>query len=102
MIIEQYLIGLLPEAVRPRVNRRNVNALYRKYVYVESSNLYSVYYNPRDKELRVRFLNGSEYKYDRVPERLFIALLNAQSHGEEFWSIIRDVFSYERLANWEE
>lgn len=93
---------MLTEAVRPRVTRANVGDLYKKYVFVESSNLHSVYYNPQSRELRVRFLGGSEYKYDRVPERLFIALLNASSHGKEFWKIIRDVFPYERLADWDE
>lgn len=105
MITELYILEVLnqlSEAVRPRVTRQNVSRLYRKYVFVESSNIHSLYYNPDNKELRVRFLNGSEYKYDRVPERLFISLLNADSHGSEFWSLIRDVFPYERLADYED
>lgn len=105
MITELYLLEVLShlsEAVSPRVNPSNVKRLYRKYIYVESSNIHSIFYNPDNKEMRVRFLNGAEYKYDRVPERIFIAMLNADSHGSEFWNLVRDVFQYERLADWEE
>ena len=100
---------LFIEAVSPRVTPSNVSDLYRNYVLVESSNVHSFYYDPSSKELRVRFLpkeeygqNGAEYLYHRVPERLFIALLNADSHGSEFWRVVRDKFSYERLSDWSE
>lgn len=105
MISEQFTIGLLlehlTEAVRPRVTRRNVDKLYGKYIYVESSNIHSIYYSPDDKTMRVRFLSGAEYEYYRVPERIFIALLNADSHGSEFWDLVRDIFRYDRLADFD-
>lgn len=102
----------LNEAVSVRVNNRNVKDLYNKYVEVESSNLHAVYYDPKKKELRVRFKSdnkekgepgtyGTEYKYFRVPERVFILLLNAPSHGQEFWKRIRDYFRYTRIADWQ-
>lgn len=92
----------LKEAVYPRVTRANVNALYNLYIEVESSNVHSIYYNPDERELRVRFLSGAEYQYFNVHERIFIALLNAPSHGKEFWRKIRDTYSYSRLPDWDE
>lgn len=100
------------EAVSVRVNNRNVKDLYNKYVEVDSSNLHAVFYNPDKKELRVRFKSdnkekgekgtyGTEYKYLRVPERVFILLLNAPSHGKEFWKRIREYFRYTRIADWQ-
>ena len=107
MILEQ--IHKVFDSVSPRVTPSNVSDLYRNYVLVESSNVHSFYYDPSSKELRVRFLpkedygqNGAEYKYFNVSERIFIALLNAESHGSSFWKLARDKFRYERLADWAE
>lgn len=94
------LESLLTEAVRPRVNYRNVKKLFGKYIEVESSNIHSFYYDETSKTMRVRFLSGAEYEYYRVPIRIFISLLNSQSHGQGFWKLARNVFSYSRLPNW--
>lgn len=97
-LIEKYLVV---EAVTPRVTRANVEALYNLYIRVESSNVHSIYYDPDDRNLRVRFLSGAEYEYYNVSERIFIALLNAPSHGKEFWRKVRDIYSYTRLSDWD-
>jgi hypothetical protein len=107
------LTKLLSEAVNIRVSYRNVKQLYGKYVEVESSNIHSMLYLPQQKILRVRFKGdnkqkgelatfGAEYEYYRVPIRIFILLLNAPSHGSEFWKSIRSRFKYARLADWDE
>lgn len=100
---------LFKEAVSPRITPSNQDDLFNKYVLVDSSNLHSVYYDPQNKEMRVRFLpkeeysqNGREYVYYSVPDRIFRAILNADSHGSEFWRLARDKFRYERLADWTE
>lgn len=94
------LYSLLQEAVRPRVTNMNVKQLRNKYVQVESSNIHSVLMSPEKKIMRVRFLSGAEYEYYNVPERVFILLLNAQSHGKEFWKRVRNYFRYKRLPDW--
>jgi len=95
------------EAVSPRVTPSNVSNLYNSYVLVDSSNIHSFFYNPSNREMRVRFLpkeeydqGGAEYIYYNVPERIFIQLLNADSHGSKFWKLARTKFRYERLADW--
>lgn len=100
------------EAVSVRVNNRNVKKLYNTYVEVDSSNLHSIFYDPKKKIMRVRFKSdnkvkgevgtyGTEYEYYRVPERVFILLLNSPSHGSEFWKRVRNYFKYSRLADWD-
>lgn len=108
-MLKSKIKNIISEAVRPRVTPSNVSDLYRSYVLVDSSNVHSFYYNPDKKEMRVRFLpkeeygqNGAEYIYYNVPERIFIALLNANSHGSSFWKLARDKFRYERLPDWAE
>lgn len=38
---------------------------------LQSSNVYGFQYNPRDKQLKVRFNSGSVYKYQGVPPQIF-------------------------------
>jgi hypothetical protein len=100
-MIELYMLeSLLTEAVRPRVNYKNVKKLFGKYIEVESSNIHSFLYDKNSQTMRVRFLSGAEYEYYRVPIRIFMGLLNSQSHGQGFWKLARNVFSYSRLPNW--
>jgi hypothetical protein len=110
------LKDLLLEAVNVRVTYRNVKLLYGKYVEVESSNIHSLLYLPTEKLLRIRFKGdnktkgeratfGSEYQYFRIPIRVFITLLNAPSHGSQFWQTLRNTdikfkYKYTRLADW--
>ncbi|AXQ22608.1 KTSC domain-containing protein [Acinetobacter wuhouensis] len=49
---------------------------------VSSSNIHSIGYDSSISRLEVEFLNGSIYQYFNVPERLYIQLMNASSHGE--------------------
>ncbi len=93
------LTNILKEAVSIRVTNFNVNRVYKKYVEVESSNVHSFYYDNGKQILRTRFLNGTEYEYYRVPPRVFIYLLNAPSHGKEFWARVRNIFQYKRIAD---
>ncbi len=49
---------------------------------VSSSNIKSIGYDNSTSVLEVEFLNGNIYQYSNVPERLYVNLMNASSHGE--------------------
>lgn len=113
MLSHYILESFIPEAVTPRVTPQNVEDLHRKYVEVDSSNIHAFWYDPDERTMRVRFKGenkeegerasfGAEYEYFRVPERIFIRLLNSPSHGSAFWKLARTVFNYRRIADWED
>lgn len=49
---------------------------------VSSSNLASIGYE--NETLEVEFLGGGIYQYHNVPEREYLALMSASSHGQYF------------------
>jgi len=53
-----------------------------KWTHVASSAVRAVRYRPARNELDVRFEEGREYRYDKVPRSKFHALLQAESIGE--------------------
>jgi hypothetical protein len=61
---------------------------------VESSTVRSVGY--ADGTLEIEFVNGSVYQYFDVPEPIYQALLNADTHGGFFNQQIRGHFRYAR------
>ena len=66
-------------------------------IQVVSSNLASVGYDKNQNILEIEFKSGSVYQYDGVPERIFVALLQAPSKGKFFWSYVRDCFCTRRI-----
>jgi lysyl-tRNA synthetase, class II len=64
---------------------------------LRSTMLRAVAYDPRRRRLRVRFANGSLYRYHDVPVEVFEALLNPPggSHGRYFTDEIRDGYDYD-------
>lgn len=63
-----------------------------QWIPVESSNLNALRYSPKTQTLFIRFGQPkavSCYKYENVPENLFLGLLNAESKGKFFWQWIR-------------
>ena len=66
--------------------------------YVESSNLYSVGYDPRSEILEVEFHGGRIYRYFDVPPSLYTGLMQASSHGKYFNQHIKQGgFAYTRV-----
>ena len=63
-------------------------------VYVTSSNLKSVGYDPSTKMLEIEFRDGALYRYDGVPPDVHCELMGAGSHGKYFHQHIRNVYSY--------
>ena len=48
----------------------------------------------RTGKLEVLFNNKKEYKFDDVPEAIFLGLLHAESHGQYFIKHIKDSYEY--------
>jgi hypothetical protein len=59
---------------------------------VDSSAITSVDYEARARRLRVTFVNGRTYAYDRVPPAVYAALMSAESKGAFFNRRIRDAY----------
>ena len=51
-------------------------------IYVSSSNIASIGYDPMRMILEVEFLSGAIYWYYDVPEALYEGLMSAPSHGK--------------------
>jgi hypothetical protein len=58
-------------------------------VSFSSSNLASAGYDADCKILEIEFQNGSIYQYFDVPEKLYIGLVSAASHGRYFDAYIK-------------
>ena len=62
---------------------------------VKSSDLKSVGYDQEHELLEVEFLSGGAiYLYSRVPESIYVGLMEANSHGKYFRKNIRDNRAY--------
>jgi hypothetical protein len=70
---------------------------YMQMITVSSSNLKGVGYEPGDSSLVVHFMNGTLYKYLRVPQATFDALMRAPSKGRFFNDNIKDKFQFVRM-----
>jgi hypothetical protein len=68
-----------------------------KRIPVRSSVLRSAGYNRSTSTLEIEFMTGLIYRYLRVPETKYDALMKASSKGRYFNSIIRDHYSYAPL-----
>lgn len=67
-----------------------------KRTQVASSNIASVGYDKDKMTLEVEFHNGTIYQYFEVPEKVYIELLKAPSHGAYYYNEVKDKFSIER------
>jgi hypothetical protein len=68
------------------------------YVSVRSSTLEAVAYDETSSTLGVRFRNGSEYEYSRVPESVYRGILSAPSAGRYFQTHVKDAgFRFRRV-----
>ena len=67
-----------------------------KMIPVISSNVVSIGYKDKNKELFVTFKNGS-YVYTEVPKTEFEGLLNAPSKGKYIHQHIKGYYPYSRI-----
>jgi KTSC domain len=65
-------------------------------IYVNSSAIRAVDYNPRTLDLRVMFTTGLTYTYVGVPAWKYANLIAASSIGQYFNNHIRDQHSVRR------
>ena len=54
-------------------------------------------YERKKQMLQVEFIAGGIYQYDRVPETIYEAFLNAPSHGQYFDSRIKGQYAYRKI-----
>lgn len=64
---------------------------------VESSNLVSVGYDPKERILEVEFLGGSVYHYKDCPPESFAELKSATSKGSYFSKHIKSRYRHEKI-----
>ena len=65
--------------------------------HVVSSNLSAVGYKRETQTLYVEFNGGGLYRYDDVPEQVYIQLMSAGSHGSFFARNIKNRYSTTKL-----
>ena len=62
---------------------------YTRIVTVtDSSNIESVSYDVDDRKMRVKFLTGGLYEYDRVFPQQFAEIVSASSVGSQFSQLL--------------
>jgi hypothetical protein len=65
------------------------------HIPVKSSHLTSVAWE--EGTLEVEFSNGARYRYDGVPERVYVELVNAASPGKYFQNNVLGTFEHRRM-----
>lgn len=65
---------------------------------VKSSNVESIGYRARARELYVRFKDGAVYVYHGVPKDEFLAFANAGSKGKYLHYSIKESYDYDRIS----
>ncbi len=66
---------------------------------VQSSNIYSIGYDPVSQTLEVEFNNGSIYQYYGVPEFIYEDFMNADSKGSYLDHYIKKAsYAYSQIA----
>lgn len=70
-----------------------------KRTHVDSSNLKSIGYDNGSQILEIEFPNGAVYQYYGVPQRIYVELMQAESHGKYFYAFVRDKFQYQQVRD---
>ena len=78
-------LTLANAGIRPQQNR---------WIHVDSSCINAIAYTAIESRLKIRFIDGIVYQYDRVEESLFDNFCNAPSKSEFFHDFILDNYDY--------
>lgn len=62
---------------------------------IKSSNIKRVDW--KDRVLTVEFRQGGKYEYYDVPESVYEGMINAQSAGKFFHTMIKDIYNYKKV-----
>lgn len=81
--------------MKSKAKRRRTTRI-RLLIVPDSTNLAAIGYDKQHEKLRVRFTDGSEYDYTKVPARTWTVLVNAESIGVHFAAQIRGKYPCER------
>lgn len=77
--------------------------LHMERINVESSNLVTICYDAKEKNLEVEFHSGKIYRYYCVPKSVYDNLKNPpapeKSHGKYFDKSIRFTYKYAHIAS---
>ncbi len=65
---------------------------------VESSMIHAVGYDPEKRIMEIVFNSGRTYQYLNVPSDVYEGLMQAESKGSYFRSVILDMFEYKRIG----
>jgi hypothetical protein len=65
---------------------------------IKSENLLAIDYDPQQKVITVTFKGGVIYLYYDVPEKVYRALITAESKGIYFSEHIRDQYACEQIT----
>lgn len=69
----------------------------------QSSQLAGLAYNQETEELYAQFQNGVFYKYEGVPEKVFVDVMLAESQGSAFTEKVKNGgFPFEKVEDVEE
>lgn len=64
---------------------------------VESSNLASIGFDPKEGILEIEFKSGAIYQYYEVPTKEFDGLMNAESKGKYLNENIKNIYRYKKI-----
>lgn len=68
-----------------------------EFVKVESSNIEQVGYDNEDSVLFVEYKGGARYSYSKVPQKIYVQLLEAESVGRFMNEEIKGTYDCEKL-----
>ena len=65
---------------------------------VSSSSISSVGYDPKTLTLEVQFRSGEIYKYEEVPEDVYIGLMDAPSKGSYINDVVKNTYEFNKVG----
>ena len=83
--------------VHTTLKAQGIEANRDPWICVDSSCINAIAYLESSSTLQIKFNRGDIYEYDNVPQRIFLSLLDADSHGEFFNQHIKDIYPYRLL-----
>ncbi|SHL41810.1 KTSC domain-containing protein [Nitrosospira sp. Nsp11] len=61
-------------------------------VFVSSTSIRAVGYDPKTRKLEIEFINGGIYRFSGVPDTIHARLMASHSKGQYFAAHIKDVY----------
>lgn len=66
--------------------------------HVNSTSVRSIGYDEATKTLEVKFIDGDVYQYFKVPQKVYLDLLTAESIGAYLNKEIKGTYSYKKIS----